>query len=42
MAGLTNQVLINFLKALGAPCPICQGRVHKSINHMGHTTKIKM
>ena len=31
-----------FQKTLRAPCPICQGTTHKTIVHMGCTTKIKM
>ena len=34
--------LRNYQRALEAPCPICRGRVHKIISHMGRTTKIKV
>jgi len=34
--------LLGFQKLSRAPCPICQGRAHKIIVHMGRTTKIKM
>jgi len=31
-----------YQRASRAPCPICFGRAHKTIVHMGRTTKIKM
>jgi len=34
--------LSKYQKASRAPCPICQGKVHRTIVHMGRTTKIKM
>jgi len=37
-----NVFISNDQKASRAPCPICKGRAHKTIVHMGRTTKIKM
>jgi len=37
-----NLFIRNHREASRAPCPICQGRAHKTIVHMGCTTKIKM
>jgi len=37
-----SKFLSNYQKASRAPCPICHGRAHKVLVHMGRTTKIKI